>query len=71
MSTIGYDSWAVDLAEVGAIYPFQGTETLLWIIGVVLWLAWHIIQARGENGELEEREAAFDKESAGKSIERY
>jgi hypothetical protein len=26
MSTIGYSSWAVDLADVGAIYPFQGYE---------------------------------------------
>ncbi len=71
MSTIGYDSWAVDLAEVGAIYPFQGTETLLWIIGLALWLLWHVIQARAENAELEEREGSFDNKSAGKSIERY
>ena len=71
MSTIGYDSWAVDLAEVGAIYPFQGTETLLMIAGIVLWLLWHFIQAKAENAELAEREREFDKEGAGSSIERY
>ena len=71
MSTIGYDSWAVDLAEVGAIYPFQGTETLLWIVGLVLWLFWHVYQARAENAELDKRNEAFDKDEAGKSIERY
>ena len=71
MSTIGYDSWAVDLAEVGAIYPFQGTETLMWIVAMVLWIVWHIVQAKAENAELAEREAAFDKDSASKSIERY
>ena len=71
MSTIGYDSWAVDLAEVGAIYPFQGTETLMWIVGLALWLLWHIIQTRAENAELAEREKSFDKDSAAKSIERY
>ena len=71
MSTIGYDSWAVDLAEVGAIYPFQGTETLLWIVGIVLWILWHVIQAKAENAELNERASAFDKKEAGKSIERY
>jgi len=71
MSTIGYDSWAVDLGEVGAIYPFQGTETLLWIVGVVLWILWHVIQAKAENAELSRREAAFNKEKASKSIERY
>ena len=71
MSTIGYDSWAVDLAEVTAIYPFQGTETLMWIVGLALWIAWHVIQAKAENAELAEREGDFDKASAGKEIERY
>lgn len=71
MSTIGYDSWAVDLAEVGAIYPFQGTETLMWIVAVVLWIGWHVYQAKAENAELAEREAAFDAKEAAKSIERY
>ena len=33
MSTNGMTSWAVDLKDVGAIYPFQGSETLLVIIG--------------------------------------
>ena len=71
MSTIGYDSWAVDLAEVGAIYPFQGYETVMWIIGLALWLGWHLYQAKAENAELGEREAQFEKDSAAKSIERY
>ena len=44
MSTIGYDSWAVDLAEVGAVYPFQGSEGLMVVLGVVFWIAWHRIQ---------------------------
>jgi len=32
------DSWAVDLAEVGAVYPFQGSEKLMVIVAVVVWL---------------------------------
>jgi len=48
MSTIGLDSWAVDLKDVGAVYPFQGTEVLMVIIGVVLWIGWHIWQMRAE-----------------------
>ncbi len=71
MSTIGYDSWAVDLADVGAIYPFQGTEVLMVIIAVVAWLAWHVYQAKAESAELKEREAAFDKKAASKNIEGY
>ena len=28
MSTNGLTSWAVDLKDIGAIYPFQGSEVL-------------------------------------------
>ncbi|MCY4463108.1 MAG: hypothetical protein OXC26_22320 [Albidovulum sp.] len=42
MTTTGIDSWAVDLADVGAIYPFQGTEWLWLIIGLVAWIGWHV-----------------------------
>ncbi len=71
MSTIGYSNWNVDLAEVGAIYPFQGTESLMWLIGLALWIGWHIYQARAESTELDERASQFDKDSASKNIERY
>ena len=52
MSTIGYQSWAVDLAEVGAIYPFQGYEVLMTVVGVIFWLGWHWLQFQDENEEL-------------------
>ena len=54
MSTTGIDSWAVDLANVGPIYPFQGWETTMAIIGVVLWIVWHIWQLRFESRTYEE-----------------
>ncbi len=53
MTTTGIESWAVDLKDIGAIYPFQGTEGLFVIAGVVLWLGWHLVQMRGENEEQE------------------
>ena len=52
MSTIGYQNWAVDLAEVSAIYPFQGYEVLMTVVGVIFWLGWHWLQFRNENEEL-------------------
>ena len=52
MSTIGYESWAVDLADVGAIYPFQGWEVTMTIIGVIFWLGWHRMQFKAESEEL-------------------
>ena len=54
MSTTGIESWAVDLKDVGAIYPFQGAEGLFVIAGVVLWLGWHVIQMRAEKREYDE-----------------
>ena len=53
MSTNGMTSWAVDLKDVGAIYPFQGTEVLLVIIGLAFWIGWHIVQTRQESAEID------------------
>ena len=37
----------------GAVYPGAGsTETMLVIIGVVLWIGWHVITAMSEDEEL-------------------
>jgi hypothetical protein len=52
MSTNGMTSWAVDLKDVGAIYPFQGTEVILVIVGLAFWVGWHIIQTRQESAEI-------------------
>jgi hypothetical protein len=71
MSTNGMTSWAVDLKDVGAIYPFQGTETLLVIIGVAFWIGWQIWQIRHENAELEAEKARANAERIKKAIDRY
>ena len=42
MSTNGMTSWAVDLKDVGAIYPFQGWEVVMVILGLAFWIGWHI-----------------------------
>ena len=37
----------------GAVYPGAGsTETLLVIIGIVLWIGWHVITYISEDEEL-------------------
>jgi hypothetical protein len=54
MSTTGIDSWAVDLADIGPVYPFQGSEFVMAIIGIVLWIAWHIWQIKFENKTFDE-----------------
>jgi hypothetical protein len=71
MSTNGMTSWAVDLKDVGAIYPFQGTETVLVIIGLAFWIGFHIWQIRHENAELEAERKKAAGEALKKAIDRY
>jgi hypothetical protein len=71
MSTNGMTSWAVDLKDVGAIYPFQGTETLLVVVGLAFWVGWHIWQIRHENRELDAEVKRLNAERIRKAIDRY
>ena len=71
MSTIGYESWAVDLAEVGAVYPFQGWEVLMTVLGVAFWIGWHRIQYVRESAHLDEAARVLDKDKIAKAVERY
>ena len=59
MSTTGIDTWAINLKDVGAIYPFQGSEGLLVIIGVISWIAWHFWQLRFEKETFEQEVKKF------------
>jgi hypothetical protein len=71
MSTNGMTSWAVDLKDVGAIYPFQGSETFLVIVGLAFWIGWHIWQIKHENAELEAEKEKAKGEAVKKAIDRY
>ena len=72
MSTNGMTSWAVDLKDVGAIYPFQGTEFILVIAGLAFWILWHILQIRQENRDIQhDIEANPDGKQSGDAIDRY
>ena len=55
MSTTPIDTWAVDLANVTAIYPWVGTEGIMAIVGIVLWLAWHVWQIKHENDTYDQK----------------
>ena len=65
MATI--ESWGGTITEIGPMYPMVGTEGVLVIIGVVAWIAWHVIQARRENREYEEQ---IRKYGSAESLER-
>lgn len=58
MSTTQVETWTgADLSQIGPLYPMVGTEMMLFIIGLVFWLLFHIMQGRIEKKEFEEDEA--------------
>ena len=68
MSTGAFENWAGQINEIGAIYPFVGSEGLLVIIGLVTWIGWHVIQARRENANYEAEKKKYDKETLRRII---
>ena len=38
----------------GAIYPGVGSEGILVIVGLVIWIGWHVLQNSSESRELEQ-----------------
>ena len=53
MST-GLESWT-PVKEVAALSPFSGSEYVLTIIAVVLWIVFHIWQLKSENSAYDEQ----------------
>lgn len=54
MTTGNFTNWAGDILEIGPIYPFVGWEFAMFILGLVFWLGWHVVQMRIESKEFEE-----------------
>ncbi len=71
MSTIGYENWAVDLANVGAVYPFQGWEMAMTVVCVVFWLGWHRWQFKREDDQLKMIAAHHDKAETTAILDHY
>ena len=70
MSTTGIETWAVDLAEVGPIYPFQGSEGLLLIIGLAVWIGWPVCILLWEKAYHRDKIAKFgDSETLRRSLD--
>ena len=51
----------------GAVYPGVGTEGVLVLILVVIWIGWHVISARQESGKLSKLAKRRPSSSAWKS----
>ncbi len=45
------NSWAVDLANISAIYPWQGSEVIMFLIAFIAWIVFHVMQIKQENAD--------------------
>ena len=54
MATGNVETWTGAITDIGAIYPFVGSEMALFVIGVALWIAWFVLQARMEDREYQD-----------------
>ena len=51
MITGEVDSWTGNILDIGPMYPLVGSEFIWFIVGLALWLLWHIWQARNESAK--------------------
>ncbi len=70
MATTIVDTWVgTDISALGPIYPFVGSEVVLWIVGLAFWLGFHVLQMRHETAELAaDAEAASHKQTLEEAI---
>lgn len=61
MSTGNFENWAGNIADIGPIYPFVGSEFLWFVLGLVFWIGWHILQTRLERRQLNDEKVRFGK----------
>jgi len=65
-------TWAVDLKDIGAIYPWMGWEVLMVLVGIALWILWHIIQISQENADYTDDIKKYgSKESIKKALDQH
>ena len=71
MATGNVESWTGQILDIGPIYPFVGSEFVLFLIALVFWVGWHVIQIRMESKEFKEDAARIQREGGiGKALER-
>lgn len=59
----GIVTWNQNLLEIGAMYPFPGTEVVWAIIGIGTWILWHLVQYKSENRVYDEEEKSFENQT--------
>jgi len=65
-------TWAVDLANIGPVYPWVGAELIMVVIAIAAWILWHIVQIREEENEyVEDIKKYGGKEGIKKALDEH
>lgn len=69
-STGAIENWLGNIADIGPLYPFVGSEFTLWCIGIFVWILWQVSCTRAESRQYrEEIEKHGGKESIQELID--
>lgn len=63
MSTGAVENWSGNIDEIGAIYPFAGSEVLLVILCALFYVGWQVIVSRRESREWQESANKYSSKS--------
>jgi hypothetical protein len=64
-------TWAVDLKDLAAVYPWQGLELIMVLAAIAAWIIWHVVQIRQENADYAEDVKLYGKpEAIAKALEK-
>jgi hypothetical protein len=50
---MAFTNWDGNIADIGPIYPWVGSEVAMVIVAFVFWIGWHVVQLRMENRRFE------------------
>ena len=65
-------TWAVDLKDIGAVYPLLGWEVIMVLVAIALWILWHIVQISQENRDYDDDIKRYgSKESIKKALDEH
>jgi hypothetical protein len=52
---MAFTNWDGNIADIGPIYPWVGSEVAMVIVAFVFWIGWHVVQLRMESRRFDEQ----------------
>ena len=56
---MAFTNWDGNIADIGPIYPWVGSEVAMVIVAFVFWIGWHVVQLRMESRRFEDQARAL------------